>query len=347
MLEKSTIEELIVRYLQQEITEEELRLLEVWLEESIENKKYFFQLKSISDSSKRSAFSEENVNEASWLKMKVRLEQEQVPSSKKTLIKVFSFKCVKYVAVLILAIGVGWSFHELQDKFENNDQKKGEIVYNELRIEKGGRVNTLTLSDGSKVFLNASTTFKYPTTFGNQDRMVYLDGEAYFEVTENTEKPFVVKLKKQDITVLGTTFNVKAHSEEEYSVVSLFSGRISLEAFNKKGETMSLMFLKPNQQAYADNNTGSVSIQNTDVSLSNAWIRGEYKFKEEPLFSIIKQLENYYGMKIHIDSERLKNVKYTGTFSLDQDIKEVFHIIDYEKRFSIKYDKNEIFITCK
>lgn len=116
-------------------------------------------------------------------------------------------------------------------------------------------------------------------------------------MTKNEEKPFVVKLNKQDITVLGTTFNVQAYENESYSVVTLLSGRIMLEAFNEFSESTGRMFMKPNQCALADNESGSISLSEVNASLTNAWINGEYKFKDEPLSSIVKRLENFmmYG----------------------------------------------------
>ena len=225
--------------------------------------------------------------------------------------------------------------------------EKKDLVYNEIHVQKGGRANTVLLSDGSKVILNAATTFRYPTSFDGEKRQVYLDGEAYFEVSKNSEKPFVVKLKKQEITVLGTIFNVQAYGHESYSEVTLLTGRILLEAFNERGESMSRMYLKPDQKALSDNSTGSVSLQEVNASLSNAWINGEYKFKDEPLASIVKRLENYYNVKIHLEDKRLEKIRYTGTFSLDQDILDVFRIIDYEKQLIFKRVEKEIFITSK
>ena len=198
--------------------------------------------------------------------------------------------------------------------------------------------------------MNAATTFKYPTSFNGKNRQVYLDGEAYFEVTKNEEKPFVVKLNKQDITVLGTTFNVQAYENESYSVVTLLSGRIMLEAFNEFSESTGRMFMKPNQCALADNESGSISLSEVNASLTNAWINGEYKFKDEPLSSIVKRLENYYDVRIHLDDPRLEQIRYTGTFSLDQDILDVFRIIDYEKQFVLTDKERHIHnkqINCR
>ncbi|RHR51014.1 FecR domain-containing protein [Parabacteroides sp. AF17-28] len=349
MSEKYNIEELIIRFLQQDINEEELRFLESWLEEDAEHKSYFFDLKCISDSSRRPFFSREDVNEASWQKMHARMEKryETVSSLAKSQTYGLWLSLVKYVAVAVLAVGLGWGVHAFYGNVKSSYLAEESIVYNEIHVQKGGRANTVILSDGTKVVLNAATTLKYPASFNGKNRQVYLDGEAYFEVTKNEEKPFVVKLNKQDITVLGTTFNVQAYSNELYSEITLLSGQILLEAFNEKGESMSRMYLKPDQKALSDNKMGSVSLQDVNASLSNAWINGEYKFKDASLSSIVKRLENYYNVKIYLDDKRLEQIKYTGTFSLDQDILDVLRIIDYEKQFTFKRVKKDIFITSK
>ena len=352
MSEKQNIEEIIIRYFRQDVTEDDVRLLDAWLEERPENKALFFELKALDDYSHKSPLLRESVKETGWQKMKARIlesEKETVRSEtpkepvtqwRKWLI------ILKYASIIILAISAGWGISEFSRNPASSSPAK-DIVYNEIYVEKGGRANTVILSDGTKVVLNAATRLRYPTSFNGKDRKVYLDGEAYFEVTKNEDKPFIVKLKKQDITVLGTSFNVEAYEAENYSIVSLLSGRIALDAFNESGEPMSRMFLKPDQKAYSDNQSGSVSIQNIEASLSSAWVYGMYKFKDEPLSAIFKRLENYYGVKIHLSSDKLKQVKYTGSFSLDQDIREVLRIIDYEKQLHVKFAGKDIFIASK
>lgn len=349
MSDTYNIEELIVRFLQQDINEEELRCLEAWLEEDTEHKSYFFGLKSISDSSRRSFFSQKDVNEASWQKMVARMNKgnEKISSYSKLRTRDLWLSSVKYAAIIVLAVGLGWGIHAFHGSTQSSYLAKEDVTYNEIHVQKGGRANTLILSDGTKVVLNAATTFRYPASFNGEYRQVYLDGEAYFEVTENEKKPFVVKLDKQDITVLGTTFNVQAYDNETYSVVTLLSGRVMLESFNESGESTGRMFMKPDQRALSDNISGSVSLSDVDASLTNTWINGEYKFKDEPLSSIVKRLENYYNVEIHLDDKHLEQIKYTGTFSLDQDIQEVIRIIDYEKQFTFKRVKKDIFISSK
>lgn len=248
---------------------------------------------------------------------------------------------MKYAAAVVLGIGVSLSTLYL------TNQENLSTVGNYKLVTSKGEKSYLQLPDGTRVWLNSCTTLEYAENYGHSNRSIYLDGEAYFEVSKNSEKPFVVKLKKQEITVLGTIFNVQAYGHESYSEVTLLTGRILLEAFNERGESMSRMYLKPDQKALSDNSTGSVSLQEVNASLSNAWINGEYKFKDEPLASIVKRLENYYNVNIHLDDKRLEKIRYTGTFSLDQDILDVFRIIDYEKQFTFKRVKKDIFITSK
>lgn len=355
MSEKYNREELIVRYLQQEINEEELRVLEAWLEESAENKSDFFQLKNISDLSRCPLPGPEDKNEAdrqsekSWQRMKGRIEKEEAlmktaHSPQPSRNQPFAFY-LKYAAIVIVALSTGWGISESGIHLKESIQIENQIVYNEIRVQKGGRANTLILSDGSKVVLNAATTFKYPTSFNSKNRIVYLDGEAYFEVAKDADKPFIVKAKRQDITVLGTSFNVEAYSSTPFSVITLLSGSISLKAFNDKGEMMSQMFLKPNQSALSNNSSGSVSIQNMQAELATSWMNGEYKFKDTPLIFIVKQLENYYDVRIHLEDKKLRRIRYTGTFSLDQNIEEVLKIIDYKKQFIFKKAGKDIYIT--
>lgn len=351
MSEKHNIEELIVRYFQQDINEEELYYLESWLEEDVEHRISFFKLKSISDYSRKSFLQREEVYEDSWQKMEKRLHNHPGVRRKTfntpVFMKMLFTNYLKYVAIIIIAIGIGWGLNTLQQKKDESTPIDNKMPYNEIRVQKGGRANTLLLSDGSKVVLNAATVFKYPSSFNKKERRVYLDGEAYFEIAKDAARPFIVKLQKQDVTVLGTRFNVQAYDSDLYSKITLLSGRIKLEAFDEFGESTGYKYLNPSQQAVSENKTGLVLVNNVDTSLVNSWINGEYKFKDEPLSSIAKRLEKYYDVRIHMHSERLQNVKYTGTFSLNQDILDVFRIIDYEKQFIFKKVDKDIFVTNK
>ncbi len=340
MLEEKDIESLIIRFLEKEILEDELHELEAWLLQSPENKSFFFDLKNIYESSHYNRFVGEE--KTSWERFHFKLNEKPETAKKKSSYKLNIQKGLKYVAIVCVAFSIGWFLKDFEKKSQVIEPLP-EIAYNIIQTEDGGKVNSLVLSDGSKVTLGVSTSLRYPASFGNK-REVYLDGEAFFDVKEDTLKPFIVKLKQQDITVLGTTFNVEGYSKEAYSNLTLLSGRVLFEAYNEAGEPMSRMYIKPNQKAYANNETGSVTIEDVDVTFATAWLKGEYKFKNEPLDSIFMRLEKYYGVKINFKNEKLKSIRYTGTFSLNQTIQEVLNIINHNKQFAFQTANGEITI---
>lgn len=364
MTEKQPIESLIVRYLEEEITEDDLRVLETWLARSPDNRNLFFQLKSLYDMRHRPTHATDADKEAVWQRMLHRMEREEPQGASSPTVKLWKparrrvpgagygasrrgALFLKYAALAILLFSLGWGASRYEWR-QAETPRAGAVApsFNEIRVEKGSRANTLILSDGSKVILNAGTTFRYPEGFNRAcAREVYLDGEAYFEVARDTLRPFRVKLQGQTITVLGTRFNVEAYSGQPYSVTTLLSGSIALETFDDTGKARSCTLLKPNERACSDNHTGVITLESADPTLARAWINGEYKFKNEPLESIIHKLEKAYDVSICLDDDTLKQIRYTGTFSYRQDIREVLRIINYEKRFIFKQTGKNIFLT--
>lgn len=342
MAENTAIGELIVRYFEGQMTESELLSLEQWIYESEENKRSFFDLKHLYDSKRYTSYKDNRLFEKQWQKLDAKIKQKKrsIPFVQR---HKGWIKYLKYAAIIVLAIGIGYGiggYYSTELSFEP-------IVYNELTIEKGGKANSLLLSDGSKIVMNAATQLKYPTSFNQINREVFLSGEAYFEIAKNKEKPFVVKLHNQDITVLGTTFNIQSYKGDQYSVVTLVEGEILIESYNPEREKMSQIYLKPNQQAYVDNQTGSVFLSTVDTSISHSWKDGKYRFRDEKLLSIVKRLENYYGVSIILNGDSLINESYTGTFSLNQSIDEVLRIINIENKFTIDRNENEILLSAK
>jgi ferric-dicitrate binding protein FerR (iron transport regulator) len=339
-----------VRYLHGEITEDELRMLDLWLQESPENKKELVRLKTLHDlTRKRPAMEREDI-ERSWRKMMRKITGKTLPATlpdeperKKIRPNVLLRYAAAAVVALLISFGVGDYFGRRSRPVE----KIRPVVYNEVRVPKGGKPSEVNLSDGSVVRLNAATTLRYPSDFDGDTREVYLDGEAYFEVAKKEAQPFIVRLKQQNITVRGTAFNVEAYHGESYAIVTLQEGSISLESMNSSGLKINDVSLTPGQKAHFDQITGKMSVTRVDASLANTWLEGAYKFKDEPLLLICKRLENYYDVNIHMDGERLKNIRYTGTFSLRQDIRDVLRIINHEHQFRFRLDGSEIYIKSE
>lgn len=350
MKENSHIEELIIKYLSQNIEVDELLELKKWVDKSPENKTLFFQLKEVSDIASSDSLSEQEMD-ASWERMLKCIESntDTQPVSKPQTKRIAIWRsALKYSAIVALFI-TGWGVIKYVENYWKSLQGISEVQFNEIVVKKGGRGSSITLSDGTKVKLNAYTTFKYPSSFDKTERSVFLDGEAMFEVIKNDDKPFVINLKDKKIKVLGTTFNIESYSDDEQSFITLVSGSILLETSKRDHDksTIDSTFLKPQQQAIVNNKTGEVVLRNIDTSFSESWIHEEYKFKDETLFTIANRLEKYYNIKIHLENRAMEEMKFTGTFSLNQGIQEILQLIDYKNNFKIDWMDGEVYIKYK
>lgn len=160
-----------------------------------------------------------------------------------------------------------------------------------LSTPRGGQYKAV-LSDGTTVWLNAGSSLTYPTNFIGSQRRVELTGEAYFEVAHNSEQPFIVVTKHQQIKVLGTSFNVNAYQDENKTVTTLLAGKVQL---NKNSRASSKLLL-PGQQAVLGNE--DFNIQEVDAEVFAAWKDGQFRFKAASLIDVLKQVERWYDLNI-------------------------------------------------
>lgn len=175
-----------------------------------------------------------------------------------------------------------------------------DAVYNTMSTPRGGQYK-LTLPDGTKVWLNAATSITYPIAFG-KERKVKINGEAYFEVTQNKEKPFIVDIDgRSSVEVLGTSFNVNSYADESSIKTTLVEGSVKVVNGNQSA------ILKPGQQANQSVQTlGSIQIiNNANIDQALAWKNGLFSFNDADLRSVMRQLERWYDI----------NVRYEGTVS--------------------------------
>lgn len=228
---------------------------------------------------------------------------------------------ISAAAILLFIIGGIYLFN-LSEKEEQ---------YNTILVPAGQRIN-LTLSDNTHIWLNANSTFRYPSKFSNETRDVYLDGEAYFEVAKNKKTPFIVKTSHGDIHVTGTSFNVEAYSKYEYFETSLFEGGVSIY----KNEIL-LTNLKPNEKSILKNNVLLVSkIVNVDKYL---WRKGLISFNNKTLHDIFTSLEKYFDVDIHFDSSNLPQHKYTGKFRQSEGVDYALRVLQKSIMFNYERDK--------
>lgn len=213
------------------------------------------------------------------------------------------------------------------------------IADNKLYVPAGQRVK-LTLQDGTNVWLNAQSTLTYPAVFSKNERRVMVEGEAFFEVAKNTEKPFIVSSQGVDMKVLGTKFNVLSYPGEKDIQTSLIEGALHVY-FSKQNEKG--VVLHPNEQVtIKDGNMEVGSIPHHDYFL---WKDGIYSFENEPLIDILKKLQLYYDVKINIKDPSIFKWEYTGKFRQRDGIDEILRMIQRIHKFKIEKDEDNNIIT--
>ncbi|MEQ5791601.1 FecR family protein [Muricauda sp. NFXS6] len=222
--------------------------------------------------------------------------------------------------------------------------KRGEVRNNTIRVPYGKNL-TITLQDGTVVMLNSGSSMTYPSSFVDMNtREVQLKGEAFFEVTKNPEKPFIVKTETMYTQVFGTVFNVSAYAEDGASEVVLVEGSVGVgKPDNKRGED--LQMLRPSQKAIdaLDGGEGFV-VEDVDVSSYISWTQGILSFENDSMGQIVKRLQRQYNIKIVNQYKELDERRFTGMFD-EESIDHVLRTIQAHTHFS--YDKEEDLIIIK
>lgn len=203
-----------------------------------------------------------------------------------------------------------------------------EVRYNKIEIPRGGEYK-ITLSDGTRVHLNSQTELRFPESFANSDRrVVYLSGEAYFEVAKNAAKPFIVCCRNYNVKVLGTSFNVNDYKDEKDSKTTLASGKVEIDMNGRQ------TVLNPGQQAVIK--AGRVDVKEVDVEVYTTWMHENFRFQSEAVEEIMKKLARWYNIDVVYLGESVKNYHFTGYLPRYADISDVLDLLSLTTK--IKFD---------
>ena len=214
--------------------------------------------------------------------------------------------------------------------------KKNE--YHKINVPRNGEF-FVTLPDGTKVWVNSDSKLGFYSKFSDDKRVVDLQGEAYFEVAKNPDKPFMVRTAKADVRVLGTHFNVKAYPDEDYTYATLNEGNVCVSV-NKKQE-----ILKPNEQLKIDNTNSEYSKLEVDASLYSAWVSGRLVFKDERLEDILISLSRWYDVSVFFQSSKLKDRRFSISINRYEDIQLLLNQMVLTNRVNFKMNKNAIIVS--
>lgn len=180
-------------------------------------------------------------------------------------------------------------------------------VYNELRVPAGGEYR-LVLADGTEVYMNSESRLKYPVHFTGGERLVELEGEAYFDVVRDEAHPFVVRTKRLDVTVLGTGFNVMAYKNDARTEVTLVNGKVDVTS-GKISEV-----LTPNRQFVMNNESREYEVKTVNVNTYIDWKNGILNFDAMSLDELADKLGRWYEVSFFFSKESLKQLKFSGAF---------------------------------
>ena len=223
-----------------------------------------------------------------------------------------------------------------QKNRSNTNNKKSEIVSNLLTIPRGGKF-FITLSDGSKVWLNSESKIKYPIKFieGENREIELLYGEAFFEISRSEKhngSSFNVITKSQKINVLGTKFNVKAYKDDKYITTTLVEGSVNIQ----KGILNKI--LNPSQQAKVSFESNLIETYDIDISQEISWMNNLFTFNESTLEIIMRSLSRWYDVEVVWKSGVQKNFIFTGILERSKSIDDIFSIIEKTSEEELKFE---------
>ena len=190
---------------------------------------------------------------------------------------------------------------------------------NTIQTPRGGQYQ-LVLPDGTKVWLDASSSLSYPTAFTGKDRQVQLKGEAYFEVVEDKSKPFTVLVNDMQVNVLGTHFNVMAYDDESAIKTTLLEGAVKVT----RGQTSQVLAV--GQEASCDKSSGSFKMLDVDADEAIAWKNGYFQFNGVSIETVMRQIARWYDVEVEYQGKT--NEHFRGTISRSSNASEVFKMLE-------------------
>ncbi|UKT65953.1 FecR family protein [Pedobacter mucosus] len=217
------------------------------------------------------------------------------------------------------------------------DQSVDQDAYNTIEVPKGGQYQ-VTMADGTKVWLNAMSSLKYPLNFKANERKIELDGEGYFEVAKNPKAPFRVQTRNQVVEVLGTHFNINAYRNEKAIRTTLLEGSVKVQS-SGNGKTV---LLSPGEQASLTDNL--LGVKEIDVELAVAWKNGNFMFNKDNLENIMRQLARWYDVEIIYANEKVKNNLLSGTTSRFENASQVFDILELTGLVHFKVEGRRVIV---
>lgn len=345
---------LIQNYLTDQCSQAEKEQLVEWMHENDYNKRFMEKIKKIWDVTPKKEF--EVDEQQAWRDFKhdviQNLSKKRATNNGTQKTKPGSFSSLntnkktgswvtflRIAAIVVLSVLLGALVsHYLE---ENQTSPKDALAMQKLVTQRGEKAG-VTFSDGTKVILNAASTLKFPKQFTGNKRLVYLDGEAYFEVAHNKQLPFLVKTNKAQVQVLGTKFDVKAWSKDKEASVTVRQGTVAVTSNDSVVKNRRVVLNKNENTVVKLGKSLYVSRVESKKLLN--WLNGGLYFKDTPFAEVIKQIERKFDVDIEVKDQDLLTVPFNGEFSQAK-LSEILDVLRRSMNISVVWNKEMIYIS--
>ena len=330
------IDELISTFLAEGLEADVLEELKAWIAESEENRVHFMKCQEIWFSAVQEQEGKYYDQEKAFELFEKRVEKQKA-EKRKARIPVWRGLYKYAVAILLFGFISYFSYQKGENSLRN--------ALAEIEVEApSGSQTRLHLPDGTTVLLNSDSRITYAQDFGVNSREVTLQGEGYFEVQKNPEKPFIVHVDDINVKVLGTVFNVRSYPEDSEIEVSLIKGKVNVFSAS---ETRDNVILAPDEQLTYDKRSGKMNHHHVDALQTSQWTTGRLSFVNASVPEIMKAIERKYDVRIVIHSKYLDKEVFSGSISPKLTVEEILDYMDVDNKYSWSRSGNVITITDK
>ena len=320
---------LLIKYLRNELNDAENQQMVDWVQAKEANKQFLFGLKEAYMLSRWEELRDKAGTETGWNELNQSLNAIQPVSYKK-----WMRLSLEYAAVAILFLVSGFFLHYII---------KTPPQFNMIETA-SGQQSTLILNDGTKVTLNENSKLIYPTDFNQDSRKVTLRGEAYFEVTHNAKRSFLVNVGNFTIKDLGTKFDVAAYPDDLYLYTSLKEGKVQI--INNAKDNKILSDLQPGTQLCYNKRTEEYFVKSINIADIADWTKGRVVIQRETLAAVVEKLTQKYGYTFDIRNDNISNLTYNITIE-NEPLKEILsdiHFITPQVQYFINTERKSVIL---
>ena len=319
--DNSTEKQLIIKFLANEISDDELILLKNWLNVSSDNRKEFDEENEIWQETNFHSKHEYFNAGKGWKNVldKLKRNGEQNLNNQIVIFRKNVFRSIAAAASIAILISFGSFFYYYGITKQKLTLAENNTITKIQTFE--GESATITLPDSTRVIMNSETTIQYSSDFNKNDRKIWLSGEAYFDVTKNSDKPLQVCLNKITVVATGTKFNVLSYTSESRIEATLEEGNIYVEIPGKDK-----IYVTPGQQVIYFTRTNNAMVKNVTTESFTSWKEHKLRLNDTPFEEALRNIARRYNVTFEIQDPKLLELKYTATF-IDETIEEVMQML--------------------